>query len=167
MTAITDLATASSVANANYYVISQSGTDKKVTHSTVLASFITAGTWSPTLAFSGGNGTGSAVFVANYMTIGDGTNKLIYIYMEAVITKGSASGNVQFTGMPVNASAVTVFPLMTVYADVGHGSHAYCNTTGAIAIVKSDSASGGSVLLTATDLGTTSYIRISGMYRYT
>lgn len=166
MAAITDLATASSVASADYYVISQSGTDKKMAHSTLLANFISAGTWTPALAFSTSNGTASMTYTATYMAISDGTNRMIHLYMEAVITKGTASGNLQFTGMPVNANNITPFATMTINMDVGNGNFMYCNTSGALALVKSDSASGGNVAITAADMAATSYIRISGIYRY-
>ena len=101
MAAITDLSTASSVNAADYLVLSQSGTDKKVTADKFAV--LTSGTFTPGLAF-GGNGVGMtfASRSGTYVKAG----KIVYVsFYIALSAKGSSTGNVTVTGLPHAAGA--------------------------------------------------------------
>jgi hypothetical protein len=55
------------------------------------------GSWTPVLAFSGGNGTGTlTTAVGSYVRIG----KWAWIRFRGLVTKGTAAGNLVITGIP-------------------------------------------------------------------
>lgn len=96
MAAITDLASASSVAVGDYLVISQSGTDKKVTANKFAIQ--TAGTWTPSLRFGGADtGLTYANRYGRYYVLGG----LVFAFAQFELSaKGSSTGAVTVTGLP-------------------------------------------------------------------
>ena len=103
MAAITDLATASSIAAGNYGVVNQSGTDKKFDLG-IFAQY-SSGTFTPDLRF-GGVTTG-----ISYTSRGGYYTKIADVcYVEGWITlssKGSASGVAIIAALPFSAKNVT------------------------------------------------------------
>jgi hypothetical protein len=99
MAAITDLSTASSVAAADYFVISQSGTDKKLAYSTMYAS----GTFTPYIDFGGAHvGTGASLQQGNWIRVG----RLVFVDIVLILTsKGSSTGSVTIVMPTLTAPA--------------------------------------------------------------
>ena len=96
MAAITDLSTASSVGASDYLVLSQSGTDKKVTADKF--GIATSGTFTPGLAF-GGNAVGMTFSSRTGVYVKIGKIVLVYDYI-ALSAAGSSTGNATITGLP-------------------------------------------------------------------
>ena len=96
MAAITDLSSASSVNAADYLVLSQSGTDKKVTADKFAV--LTSGTFTPGLAF-GGNGVGMTFSSRSGTYVKAGKIVLVSFYI-ALSAAGSSTGTATITGLP-------------------------------------------------------------------
>lgn len=166
MAAITDLATASSVATGDYLVISQGGTDRKV----VADKFAihVAGTWTPTLLFAGGNsGITYSAQVGNYVKCG---NLVMISARVALTSKGSSTGTCYIGNFPYTvggaAGIIYVWPvdwdtLASTYLDVQLQS-----TTGwAYAALRGITAAAASMgTLTNSAIANTTSISFTGMY---
>ena len=101
MAAITDLSTASSVNAADYLVLSQSGTDKKVTADKFAV--LTSGTFTPGLAF-GGNGVGMTFSSRSGTYVKAG--KIVVVSFDIRLSaKGSSTGAATITGLPITAGS--------------------------------------------------------------
>ena len=100
MAAITDLATASSVATGDYLVINQSGTDRKVTAGSF--GIYSSGTWTPDLRF-GGTTTGITYSSrgGQYIKIG---NLCWFTGWIALSSKGTATGAAIIAQLPFTAA---------------------------------------------------------------
>ena len=111
MAAITDLAAASSVAATDLLVISQSGTDRKVTADKF--GIYVAGTWTPDLRFGGATtGITYSSRGGQYVKIGN------WCWVQGwfvLSSKGSATGAATVYGLPFTAANIAnMYPPFTV-----------------------------------------------------
>jgi hypothetical protein len=125
------------------------------------------GTFSPNITFGGGNtGIAYATKGGTYTRIG---NTVFFTITLILTAKGSSTGALLVTSLPITSSNTSNFPvtlsLHNVTAGVGdshvHGSVQANNTT--IRLYKY--SAGGQVQFTDADLTDTSEIRLSGYYR--
>ncbi len=101
MTAITDLATATSAADGDYHVISASGTDKKITH---INSINLIGTWTPTIIGSTTNPTNTYTLqVGSYVKVG---KLLLASFQVSISNTSGGSGNIRIGGLPFAAKTM-------------------------------------------------------------
>lgn len=161
MAAITDLSTASSIAAADYFVISQSGTDKKVAYSTIYAS----GTFSPYIDFGGAHtGTAASLQQGNWIRVG----KIVFIDIVLVLTsKGSSTGAVTIVMPGLTAPAANTTGGFSIAYCSGLASitgqiHANVITGPAIQLFQLGST--GSAALTNSNFTNTSRIDLWGHY---
>ena len=104
MAAITDLSTASSVAAADYLVLSQSGTDKKVTANKF--GIVDNGVWTPDLRFGGSN---AGITYSNRQGYYSKIGRIVLVQGSMLLSsKGSPTGNATVAGLPFASTNVSL-----------------------------------------------------------
>ncbi len=168
MATITDLSAASSVASGDNMVINQSGTDKRVTISTLFTGVAAVtGSWTPTIAGSSGAPLYS-VRTGSYIKIGP----LVMAAFDITLAdKSTLAGNLTLTGLPfTTANIASYFPAVAVLID--YVSYTAGLSTYAVPIandtrcylVKANGA-GVNASLAVTDIGHATTIRGTIVYR--
>lgn len=104
MAAITDLATASSIAAADYLVVNQSGTDKKFTADKL--GIIANGTWTPDLRFGASN---AGITYSNRQGYYSKIGRAVFVQGSMLLSsKGAATGNATVAGLPFASTNVSL-----------------------------------------------------------
>ena len=152
MAAISDLATASSVAGTDYLVVSQSGTDRKAAAS--LFAQASNSTWTPTLAF-GGNSVG-ITYSARAGTWKRAGDLIVANFSFVLTSKGSSTGAATISGLPVSMTGSVCWRYATGLASGVNGLISYVSNTQTLTLLKF--ASGAVSGLFDTDFTNTTYI---------
>jgi len=165
MAAITDLASATSVATSDLLVLSQSGADKKVTADKFAIQ--TASTWTPSLRFGGADT--SLTYTARYGRY-YALGKIVIAFAQIELSnKGSSTGAATVIGLPIAAINVANFYVpvyLQAYAVTGgflEGNIA----PGAQIISLYTLASGTRVALTNAEFTNSSVFQIVAIYEQT
>lgn len=162
MAAITDLAAASSVAAADYLVLSQSGTDKKVTADKF--AIMTTGIWTPAVSGDSGSGATYTTQTGIYVRFGDWVIATVNITLSS---KGSLTGTAKFS-LPVTPRASPyITSEATVLVDNYSGSNApvgQITSSSAFVVLVKSGTTGTHSTIQWSELGNTTNMRVTAIY---